>query len=92
MAESSPAWRIKIERQARGTMRRLPKPLLARLTAAIDNLALNPRPTDSLKLSGHALLWRIRIGDWRIVYAIYDDQLIIVVVEVEPRGNAYRNL
>ena len=84
-------WRIIIERNARRSMRRLPDPLLARLTAAVDELAYDPRPSGCLKLSGHANLWRIRVGDWRILYAIHDDQLIIVIAEVEPRASAYRN-
>jgi mRNA interferase RelE/StbE len=55
-------------------------------------LSNNPRPHGCIKLAGHHNLWRIRVGGWRIVYAIHDDQLIVVVIEIEPRGDAYRNI
>lgn len=38
------------------------------------------------------MIVRIPVGDWRMSYAIYDDRLLILVVEVSPRGDAYRNL
>ena len=87
-----PAWRIEQKRQVERTLRRLPKPLRARLLAAMWALVEDPRPTGALKLAGHDALYRIRVGDWRISYAIEDDVLLIVVVEVKPRGDAYRNL
>jgi mRNA interferase RelE/StbE len=87
-----PKWRIIIDRDARRSMRRLPDPLLARLTSAIDKLAFDPRPPGCLKLTGYSNLWRIRVGDWRILYVIHDDRLVIVVTDVESRAIAYRNL
>ncbi|TXH47636.1 MAG: type II toxin-antitoxin system RelE/ParE family toxin [Desulfurellales bacterium] len=90
MPNSQPAWQVRIDRAAERAMRRLPKPLLTRIQAAIDRLALDPRPPGCLKLTGSDNLWRIRVGDWRILYAIEDDQLIIVVVEIGPRGDVYR--
>jgi mRNA interferase RelE/StbE len=59
---------------------------------AIQNLAVDPRPEGCKKLVGKYEHWRIRVGDWRITYTIQDDELIIVVVEVSPRGGAYRTL
>ena len=73
-------------------MRRLPKDLLRRITAALRALAEDPRPLHCLKLTGHDKLWRIRVEGWRVTYAIEDDELIILVVEVSPRVGAYRNL
>lgn len=92
MPSKPSAWQIIVERAAERSLHRLPKPLAARVQAAINRLALDPRPPGCLKLTGYDNLWRIRVGDWRIIYAIHDDQLIVVVVEVEPRGDAYRNL
>jgi mRNA interferase RelE/StbE len=86
------SWRIQTERQVDKTLRRLPKPLLARIRAAIVSLADDPRPYGYRKLVGFEDLYRIRVGDWRIVYAIKDEQLIILIVEVSSRGGAYRNL
>jgi mRNA interferase RelE/StbE len=84
-------WRIVVEREPRRVLRRLSKDLLQRIRAAIRALADDPRPRGCIKLTGHDL-WRIRVGDWRITYAIKDDQLIILVVEISPRGGAYRHL
>jgi mRNA interferase RelE/StbE len=70
----------------------LPRDLLARIRTAIRGLAVNPRPIGYKKLEGYADLYRIRVGDWRIVYTIEDDQLIVLVVEISPRGAVYRDL
>lgn len=63
-----------------------------RLTQAIDELADIPRPQGCKKLAGFDNLYRIRKGDWRISYAIEEDQLVVLIVEVEKRGDAYKNL
>ncbi|WP_149587785.1 type II toxin-antitoxin system RelE family toxin [Tabrizicola flagellatus] len=52
-------------------------------------LADNPRPHGCLKLVGHKDHWRVRVGDWRIVYRIEDGRLVVVVVRVAPRGGVY---
>ena len=65
--------------------------LLKRLAMAIDALAVNPRPHGCKKLAGHENLWRIRLGTWRISYAIEENALLVLVIEIVPRGNAYRN-
>lgn len=57
---------------------------------AIWALADNPRPPASRKLEGHEDLYRLRVGDWRIIYVIQDAELLIVVVEIGSRGNVYR--
>ena len=85
-------WQIQIEREPRRVMRRLPKPVLERIRTAIRSLAEDPRPNGCIKLTGHDKLWRIRVGDWRITYAIQDEELVVLIVEVSPRGGAYRNL
>ncbi len=85
-------WRIQTDRQVERVLRRLPRPLLARIRTAIANLTSDPRPPGHRKLVGFANPYGIRVGDWRIVYAIEDDILLILVIEVSPRGDAYRNL
>ena len=85
-------WLVKLERQAEKSLRRLSKNLRGRIRQALHGLGDDPRPHGCIKLTGHHNLWRIRVGDWRIVYAIYDNELIVVVIEIEPRANAYRNL
>ena len=58
--------------------------------AALANLMDAPRPVGCLKLVGHKDHWRIRVGDWRIVYRIDDGVLVVMVVTVTPRSGAYR--
>ncbi|OQA43738.1 MAG: Plasmid stabilization system protein [Chloroflexi bacterium ADurb.Bin325] len=91
MAEGLPRWTVILERQPERLLRRLPRDLLQRLDAAILALGENPRPPGCKRLRGHDL-YRVRVGDWRITYAIEDDRLIVLVVEVAPRGGAYRDL
>lgn len=85
-------WRVVILRDAEKVLRRLPRPLQQRLGAEIDALASNPRPQSCKKLKGYDDLYRVRVGDWRIIYAVRDAQLLIVVVEVGPRSGVYQNL
>ncbi len=66
--------------------------LARRIRAAIDALATDPRPSGCLQLAGHPGLWRIRVGDWRIVYAIEDGVLVVYVVLIAKRDEVYRNL
>lgn len=88
----SPVYQVIIARHAEKSLRRLPKDLLKRINRAILELAQNPRPSGCKKLVGYENLYRSREGDWRIIYAIEDDRLIVLVLEVSPRGSAYRNL
>jgi len=92
MSESRGAYRILISKSARKILEKLPKNLLSRISKAIDGLAGNPRPEGCKKLEGYDNLYRIPVGEWRISYAIEDDQLIVLVIEVAPRGGAYRTL
>jgi mRNA interferase RelE/StbE len=49
----------------------------------------NPRPRGSIKLSGENA-YRIRVSDYRIIYAIYDDRLVVLVIDVGHRREVYR--
>jgi mRNA interferase RelE/StbE len=81
---------VEIERQPQRTLKRCAPDLLRRLADAIDALADEPRPSGCKKLVGQRDHWRVRVGDWRIIYTIEDDVLLVVIVEVTPRGGAYR--
>ncbi len=61
-----------------------------RLTDAIGELSSEPRPHGCVKLVGKADEWRVRVGDWRIVYRVDDGVLVVLVVTVAPRGGVYR--
>lgn len=64
--------------------------IIRRIRTAVATLADNPHPIKSLKLSGSTNQWRIRIGDYRVVYEIHDDRLIVLVIRVGHRKEIYR--
>ena len=63
-----------------------------RLAPHIDALAHEPRPRGAKKLAGEDGLYRIRVGDFRVLYVIRDDELIVLVLEIGPRKDVYRRL
>jgi mRNA interferase RelE/StbE len=83
-------YRIEFVRRAAKQFKALPTQEQQRLRSKIDALASEPRPTGVIKLAGEENLYRIRVGDYRIVYAIQDDQLLILVVKVSHRRDVYR--
>lgn len=62
-----------------------------RVQAAIELLADHPRPSGAKRLVGGDGEWRVRTGDYRIVYEIHDDVLLILVVAVGHRRDIYRH-
>lgn len=70
--------------------RKLAREIQLRLRPRIDALADHPRPAGAKKLSGGHELWRIRVGDYRIVYELRDRILVVLVVRVAHRREAYR--
>lgn len=83
-------YQIEFSRQADRQFRNLPSQIQQRLKSRIDSLAATPRPHGSEKLSGADQLYRIRVGDYRIVYAVDDDRLLVLVVKVGHRREVYR--
>ncbi len=73
-------------------MRSLTREVLERVNKRIKKLEDNPRPHGAKMLQGEDSLYRIRIGDYRIVYQIEDDIITVTVVLVGPRGDVYRLL
>ena len=60
-----------------------------RLARRIDRLAQDPR-ADAVKLRGTEDVWRARVGDYRILYQVHDDRLLILVIRVGHRRDVYR--
>lgn len=73
-------------------MSRLPPAVLARVDRAILALGNTPRPVNCKKLAGQLRLYRVRVGDWRIVYEIVEAQRIVIVLIVGHRREVYRRL
>lgn len=82
-------YRIEIKRSAVKEIDRLSRNDLRRIRTKIESLAENPRPYDCQKLSAQEK-YRVRVGDYRILYSIEDDVLIVFIVKVAHRREAYR--
>ena len=63
---------------------------LQRIRAAIDLLAENPRPPNCVALQGETGVYRVRVGDYRIVYEVFDRVLVVQVVRIGHRREVYR--
>ena len=81
---------ISLRASAEKSLEGLDKPIRRRVTASIQALATNPRPPGAVALRGSSGLFRIRVGDYRIVYSVNDSELIVLVVDVGHRREIYR--
>ncbi|MDZ4858582.1 MAG: type II toxin-antitoxin system mRNA interferase toxin, RelE/StbE family [Candidatus Hydrogenedentes bacterium] len=82
-------YKVEISRRARRDLRALHVEISKRIDTHILALANDPRPAGSQKLAGHAT-YRIRVGDYRILYEIYDKKLVVVVIRAGHRKEIYR--
>ena len=83
------SYRLLIKSSAGKDIEAIPKQDRRRIVAKITSLSSNPRPPGCEKLSGHGQ-YRIRQGNYRILYEIHDLKLIVVVVKVGHRRDVYR--
>lgn len=82
-------YKIEIKKSAVQEIKKLPSRELKNILAKIDSLANSPRGPDTVKLSGEEK-YRVRVGDYRILYMIEDDVLIVYVVKVAHRKDVYK--
>lgn len=82
---------VEVARRAVKSIAKLPRPEQQRVRAAIDLLADEPRPPGCTKLAGEDSVYRVRIGDYRILYEVIDVRLVIHVVRVGHRRDVYRD-
>ncbi|OGQ80088.1 MAG: plasmid stabilization protein [Deltaproteobacteria bacterium RIFOXYA12_FULL_58_15] len=87
---ASETYRIEFRPAAFRDFEKLDKSIQRRLGRKIESLATNPRPSGVKKLAGEYALWRVRVGDYRIVYGIEDDCLVVLVIRVAHRREVYR--
>ena len=86
------AYRVELKPSAAKALARLPRRDQRRVARKIDALAEDPRPKAARKLSGAEALYRVRAGDYRILYQVQDDVLLVLVVRIGHRRDVYRNL
>jgi mRNA interferase RelE/StbE len=80
-------WSLRIAPPARRDLKRLDPPVQRRILDALDKFVAAPREGDIRKLN--PVQWRLRVGDWRVRFSFDDDNRVIVVLRVLPRGRAY---
>jgi len=81
---------ILLERGAEKDLRRLPNPIHDRIVRTLRTLSKNPRPSGCRKLTGGENDWRIRVGDYRVIYEIADANRIVRINRIRHRKEVYR--
>jgi mRNA interferase RelE/StbE len=87
---ASPRYQVAFAPAAERQLRKLAREVQVRIVAAAESLQVNPRPRGVVKLEGSDGFYRIRVGDWRIVYQIEDERLIVLVLRIGHRRDVYR--
>ena len=83
-------YRIEFSPSAESQFKKLPKEVQARLKHRIDSLAENPFPRGVKKLSAQEKFYRLRVGDFRIIYQVKGKALLILILNLGHRKNVYR--
>ena len=83
---------ITFARSARKELERLSPEITARVIGKVETLSENPRPVGATKLRGQKNLWRLRVGDYRVIYSIDDTASAVDVSIVRHRREVYRGL
>ncbi len=84
------SYKIEWKNSAYKELQKLPRPLITKVIAAVQDLSNNPYPSGVKKLIGSEYSYRVRIGDYRIVYEVFENRLIIEIVRVRHRKDVYR--
>jgi len=84
------SYRVSLSPAAARQLRKFDPQVRRRLQAAIDLLAEEPRPPAATRLVGGSGEWRVRTGDWRIIYEIHDEELLVLVLQAGHRREVYR--
>ena len=87
-----PEYDIFFVRSARRELEALPETIAQRVLKRIRLSRGDPRPQGARKLQGNSQLWRIRVGDYRVIYEINDEQRVLEVAHVRHRREAYRDI
>jgi len=83
---------VEVSQTAEKELLRLPVRMIERVITVLKLFEENPRPAGSKKLKGYKNLWRVRFGDYRIIYSIDDVILLLDVREIGHRKNIYNKL
>lgn len=83
-------YRVQLSKRARRELDSLERKEQQRIRAALDLLAEEPRPPRCVAMSGYQSTYRVRVGDYRIVYEVRDSELYVFVINIGHRRSIYR--
>jgi mRNA interferase RelE/StbE len=84
------SYKIEWKNSAYKELQKLPRLIITRVVAAVSDLANDPFPHGVKKLVGSEFSYRIRIGEYRVVYEVFENRLVIEIVRVRHRKDIYR--
>lgn len=85
-------YKVQLKRSVVKTLKSLPQREVKKLGKKIDSLEQNPVPKDSKKIKGEKDLYRVRVGDYRILYFLQNLNLTVLVIRVGHRKHIYKDL
>ena len=88
----SAEYKVEFTGNAAKELRKLDRASQKRIAAAVRGLAQEPRPSGVTKLTGYAHPYRIRVGDSRVIYDVLDEKLLIEIIRVRDRKEAYKGI
>jgi len=86
------SYSISWKKSAKKELKKLDKKEISKILNEIAKLSKNPYPTNHKKLLGTDYIFRIRIGNYRVIYSVEDNKLVIEVIRVRHRKEVYKNL
>ncbi len=86
------SYKIRWKSSARKELKKLPKDVILKVIDAVEDLVKNPYPTGCRKIIGAEITYRIRVGNYRILYSVEKNNLIILIIRVSHRRDVYKNL
>ena len=83
------SYRVLLTSSAERELKKLPANIVARIISRLESLAYDPRPAGCKKLQGGDREWRIRVGDYRVIYTISDKKFLVEVTRIRHRSEVY---
>lgn len=83
-------YKIEITSSAVKSLKKIPKKELLKITNLIQMLAIDPYPSGARKLAGEVDVYRVRQGTYRVIYEVFDDRLVILVLKIGHRKDIYK--
>lgn len=80
---------VQLKKSAEKELLALPAQVQVRILTALEALAHDPRPNGCKKLKGHENTYRIRVGDYRVIYEVHDGKLLVYVLRIADRKDVY---